>query len=133
MNILTDEKDFRQTLQKIDQKISRLNNQKITAFFESLGLHEREDFAKNYLKWEKILIVVPSRAVLHELKKYQVLISRISFVVNTNAAHINIYDLKEWENSTQHKTQFQIRELLKTNFGGVPKSSQNRDWTKLFK
>lgn len=133
MNIIPDEKDFRQTLQKIDQRISQLNNQKITAFFESLGIHEREDFPKDYLKWENILIVVPSRAILHEIKKYQILISRISFVVNINANHIHIYDFKEWKNSTQNKSQFQIRELLKTNFGGVPKKPENRDWTKLFK
>lgn len=133
MTIIKNEDDFRQTLKKIDQSISRLNSQKITAFFESLGLHEREHFSKDYLQWEDILIVVPSRTVLNDLKKYKVLISGISFTVNTNAEHIHIYDFKKWENMTRNKTQFQIRELLKTNFGGVPKKSEDRDWTKLFK
>ncbi|WP_144214198.1 hypothetical protein [Flavobacterium anhuiense] len=133
MTVIKNENDFRETLKKIEQSISRLNSQKITAFLETLGLHEREDFSKDYLQWETILIVVPSRTVLNDLKKYKILISGISFAVNTNAAQIHIYDFKEWENMTRNKTQFQIRELLKTNFGGIPKKPENRDWTKLFK
>lgn len=133
MAVIKNENDLRLTLKKIDQSISGLNSQKITAFLESLDLHEREDFSKDYLHWETILIVVPSRTVLNDLKKYKVLISGISFAVNTNAAQIHIYDFKQWEKMTRNKTQFQIRELLKTNFGGVPKKPENRDWTKLFK
>ena len=132
MTVIKNENDFTETLKKIEQSISPLKSEKITAFLESLGLHEREDFSKDYLHWETILIVVPSRTVLNELKKYKVLISGISFAVNTNASQIHIYDFKVWENLTRNKTQFQIRELLKTNFGGVPKKP-DRDWTKLFK
>ncbi|GAA3782423.1 hypothetical protein [Flavobacterium ginsengiterrae] len=131
MDTKTDKKDFNETLDKIDQRIKLLNNQKINAFFESLGFNEREDIPKDYLKWENILIVVPSRTILHNLKQYKTLISGISFVVNQNAEQIHIYDFKEWKKNTSNKTQFQIRELLKTNFGGVPKSTADRDWTKL--
>jgi len=133
MAVIKNENDLRQALKKIDQSISGLNSRKITAFLESLALHEREDFPADYLIWQDILIMVPSRAVLNDLKKYKVLISGISFAVNTNAAHIHIYDFKVWENITRNKTQFQIRELLKTNFGGIPKKPENRDWTKLLK
>jgi hypothetical protein len=133
MAVIKNENNLRQELKEIDQSIGRLNDQKIRAFLESLGLHKREDFPKEYLQWEEILIVVPSRTVLNDLKKYKVLISGISFTVNTNAAQIHIYDFKVWENMTRNKTQFQIRELLKTNFGGVPKKPEDRDWTKLFK
>lgn len=131
MNIIADENNFRQRLNEIDQRISRLNDQKITAFLESLGLHEREDFEKDYLQWEIILIMVPSRTVLNDLKKFKASISGIAFAVNTNAAHIHIYDFKVWENMTRNKTQFQIREMLKTNFGGAAKKPENRDWTKI--
>ncbi len=119
------------TLKNIDKKIEGLNNQKIKAFFESLGLEQRDDIAKDYLNWENILIVVPSRSTLNELKKYKYSISRISFIANPNAEQIHIYDFNDWKNSTRNKTQFQIRELLKTNFGGSPKISENRDWVKL--
>jgi hypothetical protein len=118
-------------LKNIDEKIDRLNNQKIKAFFESLGLDQRDDIARDYLKLENILIVVPSRSVLNEIKRYKDSISRIYFAVNPNAEQIHIYDFNDWKKSMHNKTQFQIRELLKTNFGGCPKSSKNRDWVKL--
>lgn len=37
------------TLKNIDKKIEGLNNKKIKAFFESLGLEQRDDIAKDYL------------------------------------------------------------------------------------
>jgi len=120
-------------LSAIDKKINRLNDQKITALFASLGLLEREDTPKDYLDWETILIAVPSRSILEEIKKYKYSILRISFIVNTNSDRIRIYDFNEWKNATRNKTQFQIRELLKNNFGGAPKAAENRDWVKLMK
>jgi hypothetical protein len=51
--------------------------------------------------------------------------------MNPNVNHIQIYDFKDWKSSTKNKTQFQIREFLKTNFGGAPKTAKNPDWIKL--
>ncbi|WP_459641347.1 outer membrane beta-barrel protein, partial [Flavobacterium sp. CGRL2] len=39
------------------------------------------------------------------------------YVINPRAS--NIFDFNEWKNVTRNKTQFQIREFLKTNYGGV--------------
>lgn len=130
MNVIDKEK-LQYVLKDIDEKIDLLNNQKIKAFFESLGLEQRDDITKDYLNWDNILIVVPNRSILNEIKRYKDSISRISFVVNPNAKQIHIYDFNDWKKSTHNKTQFQIRELLKTNFGGIPKISEDRDWTKL--
>lgn len=130
MNVI-DREALQDTLKNIDKKIDQLNNQKITAFFESLGLLQRNDIAKDYLNWENILIVVPSRSILDEVKKYKDSISRISFITNPNANQIHIYDFNDWKNSTRNKTQFQIREFLKTNFGGAPKTAEDPDWIKL--
>jgi hypothetical protein len=130
MNVI-DREALQDTLKNIDQKINQLNNQKITAFFESLGLIQRNDVAKDYLNWENILVVVPNREMLNEIKKYKDSISRISFVTNTNAKQIHIYDINEWKSATQNKTALQIRQFLKTNFGGVPKTSEDPDWIKL--
>ncbi|TDW47834.1 hypothetical protein EV144_104120 [Flavobacterium sp. 270] len=132
MSIIINENDFRETLEKIDKRIRMLNDQKITALFESLGLNEREDIPQDYLTWENILVVVPSRIILNDLKKYKVLITGITLLLNPNAVQIHLFDSKEWDSMTRTKTQFQIRELLKTNFGGVPKISEKKDWTKLF-
>lgn len=130
MNVINREA-LQDTLKNIDKKIDQLNNQKITAFFESLGLLQRNDIVKDYLNWENILIVVPSRSILDEVKKYKDSISRISFITNPNANQIHIYDFNDWKNSTKNKTQFQIREFLKTNFGGAPKTAEDPDWIKL--
>ncbi|MFZ0599742.1 MAG: hypothetical protein WAM46_22330 [Flavobacterium sp.] len=118
-------------MEEIDLDINKLNNQKIKAFFEFLGLKDSEDIPKNFLDWKNILVVLPNRHMLNELKKYKDSISRISFVTNPNAKQIHIYDFNEWKSSTKNKTQFQIREFLKSNFGGIEKTSENRDWVKL--
>lgn len=131
MGIIRDEKNLHIILKKVDSDINRLNDQKIKAFIEFLGLKDRDDIPKNFLDWENILVVVPNRDILNEIKKYKDSISRISFVTNTNAKQIHIYDFNDWKNSTKNKTQFQIREFLKTNFGGVPKTVEDPDWIKL--
>jgi F0F1-type ATP synthase gamma subunit len=131
MGTIRDDRNLHIILKKVDLDIHRLNDQKIKAFIEFLGLKDREDIPKNFLDWENILVVVPNREMLNEIKKYKDSISRISFVTNTNAEQIHIFYYNHWKNSTQNKTQFQIRELLKTNFGGVPKTTEDPDWIKL--
>jgi len=119
MSVIKDEKLLHSTIKNIDQKIDKLNDQKIIAFFDALGLTERADVPKDFLKWETILVVVPDRHISHQLKYYKYSISRLSFVTNPNAREIHIFDFNEWKNVTRNKTQFQIREFLKTNFGGM--------------
>lgn len=119
MSVIKDESKLISTIKRVDQKINKLNDQKIIAFFEALGLTEREDVPKNFLEWETILIVVPDRHVSHQLKYYKYSIDRLSFVTNPNAQEIHIFDFNEWKNITRNKTQFQVRELLKNSFGGV--------------
>ncbi|URM35414.1 hypothetical protein [Flavobacterium anhuiense] len=121
MSTIINENRLQTTFKNLDQKISKLNDQKIVAFFESLGLLGRKDVPKDFLNWENILIVVPNRHVSHELKYYKYTISRISFLTNPYADQIHIFDLKDWKSASQNKTQFQIREMLKTSFGGVKK------------
>lgn len=121
MSVIKDEKKLLSTIKRIDEKIDKNNDQKIVAFFESLGLTEREDVPQNFLDWDTILIVVPDRHISHELKYYKFSISRLFFVTNPYADKIHIYDFDEWKSVTRNKTQFQIREIMKTNFGGVKK------------
>ena len=131
MGIIRDDRNLHIILNKVDLDIHRLNDQKIKAFIEFLGLKDREDIPKNFLDWENILVVVPNREMLNEIKKYKDSISRISFVTNTNAKQIHIYDMNDWKSATQNKTALQIRQFLKTNFGGVPRTSEDPDWIKL--
>lgn len=119
MSVIKDENLLHSTIKNIDQEIDKLNDQKIIAFFDALGLNERADIPKDFLSWETILVVVPNRHISHELKYYKYSIARLSFVTNPNAQQIHIFDFNEWKNVTRAKTQFQIREMLKTNFGGV--------------
>ena len=121
MSTIMNENRLQTTFKNLDHKINKLNDQKIVAFFESLGLLERKDVPKDFLNWENILIVVPNRHVSHELKYYKYTISRISFLTNPYADQIHIYDLKDWKKAAGNKTQFQIREMMKTSFGGVKK------------
>jgi hypothetical protein len=131
MGVILNEAKLHTMLEEIDLNINKLNDQKIKAFFEFLELKDREDIPKNFLDWKTILVVVPNRGILNEIKKYKDLITRISFVTNPNADQIHIYDFNDWKSSTKNKTQFQIREFLKTNFGGAEKISKSPDWVKL--
>lgn len=127
MSVIKDEKKLLNAIKRIDEKIDKNNDQKILAFFESLGLTEREDVPRNFLDWDTILIVVPDRHISHELKYYKFSISRLFFVTNPYADQIHIYDFDEWKSVTRNKTQFQIREMMKTSFGGVKKSGADND------
>ncbi|MHC0440379.1 hypothetical protein [Flavobacterium sp. 3-210] len=127
MSVIKDEKKLLSVIKRIDEKIDKNNDQKILAFFESLGLTEREDVPKNFLDWETILIVVPDRHISHELKYYKFSISRLFFVTNPYADKIHIYDFEEWKNVTRNKSQFQIREMMKTSFGGVKKANTENE------
>lgn len=131
MGVILNEVKLHTIMEEIDLGINKLNDQKIIAFFKFLGLKDREDIPKNFLDWENILVVVPNREMLNEIKKYKDSISRISFVTNTNAKQIHIYDMNDWKSAAQNKTSLQIRQFLKTNFGGVPKTSEDPDWIKL--
>jgi len=128
MNLTINKADLDRKLMNIDTDINRLNDQKINLLFETLGLNNRDDIPKDFLEWETILIVVPSRQISHALKQYKHAIARIAFATNTNAKQIHVYDLKDWKNAFRNKTQLQIRNLLKTTFGGVSKLS--KDYTK---
>ena len=119
MSVIKDQDTLLSTIKRIDKEIDQLNNQKIIAFFDHLGLTERDDVPKNFLDFETILIVVPNRHISHELKYFKYSIARLSFVTNPYAKEIHVYDFKEWDSVTRNKTQFQVRELLKTTFGGV--------------
>ena len=119
MSVIKDQDTLLSTIKRIDKEIDQLNNQKIIAFFDHLGLTERDDVPKNFLDFETILIVVPNRHISHELKYFKYSIARLSFVTNPYAKEIHVYDFKQWDSVTRNKTQFQVRELLKTNFGGV--------------
>ena len=127
MSVIKDEKKLLNTIKRIDEKIDKINDQKIVAFFESLGLTEREDVPKDFLDWETILIVVPDRHISHELKYYKYSISRLFFVTNPYADQIHIYDFDQWKSATRNKTQFQIREMMKTSFGGVKKTASENE------
>ena len=129
MNLTIDKADLDRKLMNIDTDIHRLNDRKINLLLESIGLSNSDDIPKDFLKWETILIVVPSRQIANELKHYKHAIARIAFATNTNAKQIHIYDLKDWKNAFRNKTQLPIRNLLKTTFGGVRKLPE--DYTKI--
>lgn len=108
-------------LNTIDKKIDTLNSEKIKAFFKAIGL-EGDDLPEGYADWETILIVVPNRAAMNELKPYKYSIARIAFAININAEKIHVFNLEDWKKAFRHKTQLQIRNLLKTSFGGVKRN-----------
>ena len=131
MGVILNEAKLHTILEEIDLGINKLNDQKIIAFFNFLGLKDREDIPKNFLDWQTILVVLPDRNTLQEIRAYKTLISRITFLTNTNAEQIHIYDINEWKSATQNKTALQIGQFLKTNFGGAEKISKSPDWVKL--
>lgn len=127
MAIFENEALLKAELALLDQKINQLDNQKITKFFEALGLASRHDIPQDYLNWETILIVVPYLKIPHELKQYKYSIPRITFMTNTYAREIHLYDLSDWKEAIRNKTRFEVKQLLKSSFGGVKKGVNKQD------
>ncbi|MBF7091576.1 hypothetical protein IUY40_08490 [Flavobacterium sp. ALJ2] len=121
MSTIENEALLRKELSAIDNKLNKLNDEKIKLFFDAIGLNKRKDIPKDYLQWETILIIVPNRQVSHELKSYKYSISRITFTTNIYAKEIHIYDLNDWKKAFSNKTHLQIKSALKDSFGGVQK------------
>jgi hypothetical protein len=124
MKAIKDETLLQTQLAAIDNKMAVLNSDKILAFFKAIGLTDN-DIPKEYTEWETILIVVPTRTAMQELKPYKFSISGIAFAINVNAEKIHLYNLEEWKTAFRHKTTMQIRNLLKTSFGGVKKTTED--------
>jgi len=120
MNAVANENALNTQLETINSKISALNDQKILLLLQAIGF-DLEKLPKDFLQWKTILIVVPNRKTSHELKPYRYSIDRIALATNVNAKEINIYDLDQWKAAFKNKTQLQIRNLLKTTFGGSKK------------
>jgi hypothetical protein len=53
------------------------------------------------------------------------LISEITFLTNSNAKKIHLFNLKQYKDIAQNQNQFQIRQLLRTNFGGENDNSNS--------
>ncbi len=121
MSAVENETLLRKGLAAIDEKINKLNDEKIKLFFDAIGLNKRKDIPKDYLQWETILIVVPNRQISHELKSYKYSISRITFATNIYAKEIHIFDFNDWKKAFGNKTHLQVKNALKDSFGGVQK------------
>jgi len=124
MNAIADENALNMQLDVINSKISEFNDQKILLLLQAIGFN-LDQLPKDFLQWKTILIVVPNRKTSHELKPYRYSIDRIALATNVNAKEINIYDLDDWKAAFKNKTQLQIRNLLKTTFGGSKKLPEN--------
>lgn len=126
MNAFENETALKNELAALDQKIKQLNDKKIVAFVEALGLHKRKDIPQNYLEWQTLLFVIPDKKISQQLRQYKYGISGIAFLTNVNAKEVHLYDFSEYKMATRGKTQLQIRNLLKESFGGIPKSPKEQ-------
>jgi len=124
MYTITNEEVLNAGLAEANAKIRQLNDHKIGLLMESLGLG-KDQLPEDYLKWETILIIAPSRKVAHELRPYKFAIDRIAIATNINAKKIHIFNLEDWKIAFRNKTQLQIRNLLKTSFGGERKTAES--------
>jgi hypothetical protein len=124
MSTIENEAVLRKGLSAIDNKINKLNDEKIKLLFDAMGLDKRKDIPKDYLQWETILIIVPNRQVSHELNSYKYSISRITFATNIYAKEIHIFDFNDWKKAFGNKTHLQVKNALKDSFGGVQKTQE---------
>jgi hypothetical protein len=60
-----------------------------------------------------------------KFKNINLFISEITFLTNSNPNKIHLFDLKQYKDIAQNQNQFQIRQLLRTNFGGENDNSNS--------
>lgn len=109
-------------LDALNRKICELEQQKIMAIFEYIGLADATYNDKECFRWDKILISVPEQEKFLELQQLENLCSRIEFILNKNSDAYFICDYEDWRNATRGKGQLELDQLLKSNFGFFSKN-----------
>lgn len=104
-------------LDALNQKICELEQHKIIAIFEYIGLDDATYSKEDCFRWDRILISVPDQDKFLELQQLEHLCSRIEFILNKNSDAYFVCDYEDWRNATRGKGQQELDQILRFNFG----------------
>lgn len=104
-------------LDGLNFKICELEQRKIIAIFEYIGLDHANYNDKECFGWDRILISVPDQEKFLELQQLENLCNKIEFILNRNSEAYFICDYEDWRDATKGKGQDELDYILKSNFG----------------
>jgi|GEM_PF-2247117 len=109
-------------LEGLNQKICELEQHKIMAIFNYIGLDDATYNEKECFRWDRILISVPDQDKFLELQQLEHLCSRIEFILNKHSDAYFICDYEDWRHATKGMGQQELDHILKSNFGFFSKN-----------
>lgn len=109
-------------LEALEQKRCELDQQKILAIFDYIGLDEHDYKAEECFKWDRILISVPDEDKYMELQQLENLCGSVEFILNKHSESYFVCDYEDWRKATKGKNQQELQEILKANFGFFSKN-----------
>lgn len=100
-----------------DRKKCELDEQKILAIFEYIGLTPEEYHHDQCFKWDRILISVPDQDKFLELQQLELMCDKVEFILNRHSDAYFVCDYDDWRDASKGKDQHELTQLLRSGFG----------------
>ena len=109
-------------LTALEQKKCELDHDKVRAIFEYIGITPEHYDVEQCLKWSRILISVPDQDKFLELQQLEKLCDNVEFILNRHSDAYFVCDYEDWKNATKGKDQYELQQILRSNFGFFSKN-----------
>lgn len=104
-------------IEAYNQKKCELEEQKILAIFDYIGLTPEEYHHDACFNWDRILISVPDQDKFLELQQLELMCDKVEFILNRHSEAYFVCDYDDWRRASKGKGQDELRDILQSNFG----------------
>jgi hypothetical protein len=104
-------------LEAYNQKKCELDQQKVLAIFDYIGLTPDQYDENECFKWDRILISVPDQDKFLELQQLENICPNLEFILNRNSDAYFVCDYEDWRDAIKGKEPDELKDLLRSNFG----------------
>ena len=109
-------------LEAYNRKKCEIDEMKIRAIFDYIGLTPDAYNEKECFKWDKILISVPDQDKFLELQQLENICDAIEFILNRHSDAYFVCDYEDWRQASKGKDQQELIQMLKPGSGFFSKN-----------
>ncbi|RZJ73059.1 hypothetical protein [Flavobacterium sp.] len=109
-------------LEAFNQKKCELDEAKIRAVFEYIGLKPADYKEGECFKWDRILISVPDQKKFIELQQLENLCENVEFLLNRHSDAYFVCDYEDWRRASLGKGMDELDKMLRKGFGSFSRN-----------